>query len=158
VFEDEQNIDAIIAPVGGGGLLSGTAIASHYFSPHTTVIAAEPEGAADTFTSFSKKTFVPSHKPNTIADGLLTSLGTYTFPIILKHVDQVWTVSDAEIVEAMKWIMQYLKIVVEPSSAVTLALVKKHKSYFEGKKIVLILSGGNVDMNQLGKLLSHESR
>ena len=154
IYEEEPNLDFILAPVGGGGLLSGTALATHYWSPQTQVYATEPEGAADAYASFNSRAFVPSIHPKTMADGLLTSLGDYTFPIMLKFVDNVLLVSEKEIVEALKIIMQYLKIVVEPSSAVPLAAILKNKEVFEGKRISIILSGGNVDMQNLVKLLS----
>lgn len=149
VFEEHGTLDIIIAPVGGGGLLSGTALATKYFSKETKVIAAEPEQADDAFRSFSTKTFVPSVNPNTIADGLRTSLGEWTFPIIMKNVDDVVTVSEKGIVEAMKLIWERMKIIVEPSSAVPLAAILENKLDHKGRKIGIIFSGGNVDLNDL---------
>lgn len=152
VFDELQNLDIIMAPVGGGGLLSGTALSTSYLSPQTTVIAAEPKGADDAFQSFTSRKFYPSESPNTIADGLLTSLGKYTFPIILKYVDEIITVEETLIVEAMKLIMQRLKIVIEPSSAVPLAAILSNPERFKGKRIAMILSGGNLDFDMLNKL------
>lgn len=154
IYEETENIDFIIAPVGGGGLLSGTALASSYFSPKTKVLAAEPQGANDAYQSFNSKKFVPSQNPETMADGLLTSLGKYTFPIVLKYVDDILLVSEKEIVEAMKLIYQNLKIVIEPSSAVVLAAILRNKKRFEGKRIALILSGGNIDLQYLTKIFA----
>ena len=148
LFEEVGLLDYIIAPVGGGGLLSGTALATHYFSPHTKVIAAEPEMANDAFLSFHSKQFVPSINPQTIADGLRTSLGDITFPIILEHVDDVVTVKEQTIVDAMKIIWERMKIIIEPSSAVTLACLLENKvPLMKNKRVGIILSGGNVDFD-----------
>jgi len=149
LIEDQPGLDIIIAPVGGGGLLSGTALASHYFSPSTKVIAAEPSGADDAYQSFYQKRLVPSVNPDTIADGLRTSLGSLTFPIIRRLVSDVLTVNDQATIEAMKFVWERMKIIIEPSSAVALAIVIKHKHRFEGQQIGIILSGGNVDLMHL---------
>lgn len=148
-FEDIPDLHKIIAPVGGGGLLSGTALATRYFSTKTKVIAAEPEMANDAFRSFYEGKFIPSIDPKTIADGLLTSLGTLTYPIILKHVDQIITANEKSIIEAMKLIWERMKIIVEPSSAVPLAALIENKIDIKGQKIGIILSGGNVDLEKL---------
>ena len=149
LFGEINIIDIILAPVGGGGLLSGTALAAKYFSNNTKVIAAEPEQADDAFRSFKANTFHPSVNPNTIADGLRTSLGSLTFPIIQKYVDDIVTVSEKGIVEAMKLIWERMKIIVEPSSAVPLAAILEKKFDYSGKKIGVIISGGNVDLTTL---------
>ncbi|MCH7410730.1 pyridoxal-phosphate dependent enzyme [Belliella sp. DSM 111904] len=149
MWEEGIPFDTIMAPVGGGGLLGGTALASKYISPNTKVIAAEPEGADDAFRSFQAKELIPMQSPNTIADGLLTSLGKLNFEIILKHVDDILTVGDVEIVEAMRLIYERMKIVVEPSCAVPLAALLKHKEQFQNQKVGIILSGGNVDLGRL---------
>jgi len=149
LVEDQPGLDIIIAPVGGGGLLSGTALAVHYFSPATKVIAAEPTGADDAYQSFYQKKLVPSINPDTIADGLRTSLGSLTFPIIRRLVSDIITVNDQATIEAMKFVWERMKIIIEPSSAVALAMVIKHKHRFEGLKIGIILSGGNVDLMHL---------
>ncbi len=149
LLEDVPNLDLIIAPVGGGGLLSGTALAVHYFSSGTKVIAAEPEKANDAFLSFSQKKFVPSLNPQTIADGLRTSLGSITFPIILDHVSSIVTVSEASIVKAMRFLWERLKIMIEPSSAVPFAAIMEGKIDISGKRAAMIISGGNVDLDDL---------
>ena len=149
LVEDIAGLDTIIAPVGGGGLLSGTALAAHYFSPATKVIAAEPSGADDAYQSFYQKKLIPSINPDTIADGLRTSLGSLTFPIIRRLVNDIITVNDQATIEAMKLAWERMKIIIEPSSAVALAIVLKHKHRFAGQKIGIILSGGNVDLMHL---------
>jgi threonine dehydratase len=149
VFNELDNLDYLVSPVGGGGLLAGSALAAKYFSPQTTVIAAEPKGADDAFRSFQSGDLIPSKDPKTIADGLLTSLGPINFELIKKHVSEIKLVTDDEIIVAMKLIFLHLKIVIEPSSATVFALVLKHKEFFKGKKIALILSGGNMDLAKL---------
>ncbi|MFD2933726.1 threonine ammonia-lyase [Spirosoma flavum] len=141
--------DVILAPVGGGGLLSGTALVTHYMSPITRVIAGEPEGAADAILSFRSGRVEKAPYINTIADGLMTSLSERTLSIIRAHVTDILTVSDAEIVAAMRLIWERMKIIIEPSCAVPLAVVLKHKDQFAGQKIGLILTGGNVDLGKL---------
>lgn len=142
-------LDVIFTPVGGGGLLSGTALAGNYFSNGTKIFAAEPKGADDAYRSIRENRIIPSENPRTIADGLLTSLGSRTFPIIREYVERIILVSDEEIIQAMKYLWERMKIVVEPSACVTLAAILKEKSIFRGMKIGVILSGGNVDINKL---------
>lgn len=149
LIEDAGNPEIIIAPVGGGGLLSGTALACHYFGKGIQVIAAEPEGADDAFKCFYSGSFVPSVHPETIADGLRTSLGTLTYPIIKDHVHEIVTVSETKIIEAMRLIWERMKIIVEPSSAVPLAAILENKIDVRGKRCGIIISGGNVDFNEL---------
>ena len=149
LLEEIPGLDYIVCPVGGGGLLSGTLLATKIFSPSTQVIAAEPEQANDAFLSFKSKSFVPSVNPDTIADGLRTSLGKLTFPIIMQYLYEIFTVSEQDIIDSMKLIWERMKIVVEPSSAVTLAVVKNNAGLFRNKKIGIILSGGNVDLTRL---------
>jgi threonine dehydratase len=149
LLEEVENLDYVIAPVGGGGLLSGTLITISSLSPNTKVIAAEPEGADDAYRSLQEGKIVPSVQPKTIADGLLTSLGEMTYAIISQKVDRIVTVSDAEIIMAMRLIWERMKIIIEPSSAVTLAAVMSQKTDLEGKRIGLILSGGNIDLERL---------
>jgi threonine dehydratase len=153
LFEEAGELDFIVVPVGGGGLLSGTALAAKYFSPNTSVIAGEPAGADDAFRSLQSGKIEPSQS-NSVADGLLTSLGDKTFPLIKQYVKEVITVSDKEIVEAMRLIWERLKIIVEPSCAVPFAAVLKDKAKFEGKRVGIILSGGNVDLARAFKLFS----
>jgi len=148
-LEEYPALDYLVAPVGGGGLISGTALSAHYFSPKIVVIAAEPEGANDAWQSFKAGKIIPSVNPNTIADGLLTSLGDKTFPIIQKYVTEIVTVSDEAIVMSMRLMWERMKIIVEPSSAVPLAAVLKEKIHFSRKKVGIILTGGNVDLNKL---------
>jgi threonine dehydratase len=150
VFEEGISPDFFIIPTGGGGLLSGTAIATKIFSPQTKVIGAEPEGADDSYQSFKQGVRIVAQNPQTIADGLRTSIGKLNFEIITKIVDDICLVSDAEIIEAQKIIMQRMKLVIEPSAAVPLALILKDKARFEGKKVAVVLSGGNFDFD-LGK-------
>ncbi|MDH5474424.1 MAG: pyridoxal-phosphate dependent enzyme [Cyclobacteriaceae bacterium] len=151
VYETLEKIelDYILAPVGGGGLLSGTALATKYISASTKIIGCEPEGANDAYQSFQTKQLVPSENPMTIADGLLTSLGDKTFPIIINHVDDILTVSDIEIMEALKLTWERMKIIIEPSSAVCLAVVLKNKTLFKNKKVGIIISGGNVELSKI---------
>ena len=150
LIEDiEVSLDAILTPVGGGGLLSGTSLSVKYFSPSTTVYGCEPIGADDAYRSFRDKELYPSVKPNTIADGLLTSLGEKPFNIILDNVQDILTVSDEEIMDALRMTWERMKLVIEPSSAVCLAAVLKNKDLFKNKKVGIIISGGNVDLSKL---------
>jgi len=148
-FEQTEKLDIIMTPVGGGGLLSGTALATHYFSSETKVIAAEPEQANDAFQSFYSGSFVPSISPNTIADGLRTSLGDKTFPIIQKYVHGIVTVSENAIIEAMRLVWESTKLLIETSSAVPIAALLEKKLDVKGQKVGIILSGGNVDFDNL---------
>jgi threonine dehydratase len=150
LLEEIPGLDHIIAPVGGGGLLSGTLLSAHYYSPSTTVYAAEPEGAADAILSVRHKKIEAAPYVDSIADGLLTKLGDQTFPIIVEHVKDVLTVSDEEIIAAMKLVYERMKLVIEPSGAVTLAALLKNPDLFRGKKVGIIFSGGNVDLAKLG--------
>jgi len=143
---EEYDLDNIVAPLGGGGLLSGTLLAAHYLSPQTKVYGAEPQGADDAFRSIRDGKIHPSLQPDTIADGLRTSLGNETYAVIKEHVTEILLVDDKEILSAMKMIWERMKMIVEPSSAITLASVLKNKAYFEGRKVGLIISGGNVDL------------
>jgi threonine dehydratase len=137
-------------------LLSGTALAAEYFSPSTIVIGAEPKGADDAFRSFQSKKIEPS-QANTIADGLLTSLGDKTLPIILEHVHEIITVDDAAIVAATKLVWERMKILIEPSSAVPLAALLQARDKFKGKPIGIILSGGNVDVEKISELYRYDN-
>jgi threonine dehydratase len=151
IIEEIPDLDCIISPVGGGGLLSGTALSAHYFSPSTLVYAAEPEGAADAVLSFKSDKIEKAPFVKTIADGLLTTLGDKPFSIIKQYVKDILTVSDEEIIAAMKLVYERMKIVIEPSAAVTLAAVIKNKSLFTGKRVAVIFSGGNVELKKLGE-------
>jgi threonine dehydratase len=149
LFEETEKLDILIAPVGGGGLLSGSALSTYYFSHGTKVIAAEPEQANDAWLSFTQKKFVPSMHPNTIADGLRTSLGSLTFPIILQYVSEIITVSEEAIIIAMRLVWERMKILIETSSAVPVAALLSGKIDAKGKRVGIILSGGNVDLDHL---------
>ncbi len=149
MIEQVSNLDAVIAPVGGGGLLSGTALAVSALRPQVSVYGAEPAGADDAFRSLQAGYIIPSEKPDTIADGLRTSLGDLTFPIIQKHVTAIVTVSEGSIVEAMRLVWERMKIVIEPSSAVALAPLLTGSDGIKGTKIGLIVSGGNVNLDNL---------
>ncbi len=149
LLQEVSDLDMILCPVGGGGLLSGTALSADYFSNYTKVIACEPSGADDAYRSFNAGKIIPSISPNTIADGLLTSLGQRNFPIIQKYVKEIVTVSDASIIKAMKWTYERMKIVIEPSSAVPIAAIMEEKVTVSGKKVGIIISGGNVDLKNL---------
>ncbi|MCX6060169.1 MAG: pyridoxal-phosphate dependent enzyme [Chloroflexi bacterium] len=149
LLEDIPDLDVIIAPVGGGGLLSGTAIAATELKNGIRVIAGEPEMADDAFRSIKAGNIIPSNDPKTIADGLLTSLGTLTFPIIQDRVKQIVTVSEMGIIASMKFIWERAKIIIEPSSAVAIGVLWEKKIDLNGLKIGVILSGGNVDLENL---------
>ena len=149
LLEERPDLEILMAPVGGGGLLAGTALAGAFFSKGAKVIAAEPEEADDAYRSMEKGEIVPSVNPDTIADGLLTSLGTRNFPIIRQHVDRIVTVSDEEIARAMRLVWERMKTIIEPSSAVPLAAILEGKVDAAGKAVGIIVSGGNVDLDRL---------
>ena len=149
LLEEVPDLDVVIAPVGGGGLLSGTSIAATEIEKGIRVIAGEPEMADDAYRSLQSGTIVPSIKPETIADGLLTSLGTLTFPIIQQRVEQIVTVSEQGILEAMRFVWERAKIIIEPSAAVAVGVLWEKKIDLTGLKVSVILSGGNVDLEKL---------
>lgn len=149
LIEDAGPFDVILCPVGGGGLLSGTAISTKALNPRAQVIAAEPEGADDAFRSFHANKLIPSVNPRTIADGLLTSVGELNFRIIRRKTDEIVTVSEQGIIRAMRMIWERMKIIIEPSSAVPLAAILENKVDVRDKKTGIILSGGNVDLEKL---------
>jgi threonine dehydratase len=143
------DLDALIAPVGGGGLLSGTVLAASGLAPHAKVYGAEPLGADDACRSLKEGRIVPSIEPKTMADGLLTSLGTLTFEVIRRHVVDILTVSEEAIAAAMRLVWERMKIVVEPSAAVPVAALLDHGEVARDRRIGVILSGGNVDLEAL---------
>lgn len=149
LLEDIANLDVIIAPIGGGGLISGTSIAATEIRKGFRVIAGEPEMAADAYRSVQAGEIIPSVNPKTIADGLLTSLGKITFPIIQERVERIITVSESAIIESMKFIWERAKIVIEPSAAVAIGVLWERKIDLRGLKVGVILSGGNVDLEKL---------
>jgi len=149
LLEEHPDLDIIIVPVGGGGLISGIALSALSFSDHCRVIGAEPFNVDDAYQSLQSGKIEYNRTTDTIADGLKTSLGDITFNIIKNHVDKIIRVTEEEIVQAMQLIWERMKIIVEPSSAVTLAALLKSKTEFVNKKVALILSGGNVDLKNL---------
>jgi len=149
LLADVPDLDVIVAPVGGGGLLSGVALAAKALNPAIRVIAGEPAGADDAFRSLATGRIVPSISPRTIADGLLTALGDLTFPIIQEHVEQIVTVSEEAIIDAMRVVWERAKLVVEPSGVVPVAVLWEGKIDLRGRRIGVILSGGNVDLARL---------
>ncbi|GAB4547034.1 MAG: pyridoxal-phosphate dependent enzyme [Anaerolineales bacterium] len=149
LLQDVPDLDAVIAPVGGGGLLSGTAIAASEIKPNIRVLAAEPQNADDAYRSMQAGKIIPSENPRTIADGLLTSLGELTFPIIQRRVEQVVTVSEESIIAAMRYVWERAKIIIEPSSATAIAVLWEGKINLRGLKVGVIISGGNVDLTKL---------
>ncbi len=149
LLEEVCGLDVVMAPVGGGGLMSGTALAVSGLSPQTRVIGAEPEGADDAYRSLREGRIIPSANPKTVADGLLMSLGDLTFPIICARVEQIVTVSEEEIVAAMRHVWERMKIIIEPSAAVPVGVLFEGKIDLRGLRIGVILSGGNVDLDRL---------
>lgn len=148
-IREVKNLDYILTPVGGGGLVAGTAVAVHYLLPESETIGSEPFGADDAYLSLKIGKIQPSVNPKTIADGLKTQLGDQNFPIIRKYVSNIIRVEEQEIIEAMKYIWERLKIVIEPSSAVAVAALFRKRERFLKKKVGIIISGGNVDLNNL---------
>ncbi len=149
LMEEYPDLNAILAPVGGGGLLSGTGLSAKYFGKNIKVYAGEPEGAADAILSFRSGKVEKAAYINTIADGLLTNLSEKTLEIILDTVSDIFLVSDEEILAALKLVYENLKIIIEPSCAVPLAALLKNKDLFKNQQVGIILSGGNVDLAKL---------
>ena len=149
LITDVPDLDAVIAPVGGGGLMSGTTIAVSSSRPDITIWGSEPAGADDAFRSLRDGTLYPSVEPKTIADGLLTSLSNRTFRILSDRLEGILTVNEETIVRAMRLLWERMKLVVEPSGAVPLAAVLEHPEHFADRRIGLIISGGNVDLDNL---------
>lgn len=149
LLADKPGLDIIVVPVGGGGLISGISTASKGISQDILVFGAEPLNADDAYRSFVSGSLVPSVNPQTIADGLLTSLSERTFGIIKKNVDNIYTVSEDSIIKAMHLIWERMKIIVEPSSATSLAVIMENPELFKNKSVGLIITGGNVDLTKL---------
>jgi len=149
LLEKVEDLDIVIAPVGGGGLLSGTSTCVKGINKNIRVIAAEPLNANDAYISFTTGKIAPSVSPLTVADGLLTSLSELTFSIIRKNVDEIITAKEESIIECMLLVWERMKIIIEPSSATVLAIIKENPEKFRGKKAGLIISGGNVDFRKL---------
>jgi len=149
LLEDVPNLDLAMCPIGGGGLLSGTAVAAKSMRPKIKVIAAEPEKADDAAQSFRVGRLIHTEKKFTIADGLRTNVGAPTFAIIQRYVDDIVTVSEEAIISAMRTIWETMKIIVEPSAAVPYAAIVENKIDVRGKRVAIILTGGNVDLDAL---------
>ncbi len=150
LLASQPELHYIFTPIGGGGLVSGSALVAKYLSPNTKVIGSEPEEADDAYRSFKTGTILPHDTPpKTIADGLLTTLGEKTFEIIRREVDDVLVVNEQEIIAAMKLMWERMKIVTEPSGAVPLAALIRNKERFKGQQVGIIISGGNVDLSKL---------
>ncbi len=149
LLEAQPDLDVVMVPVGGGGLLAGTALAVHYLNPKVEVIAGEPTGADDAFRSFQAGEILPNEKTQTIADGLLTTVGRLPFAVIQEHLDLILLATDPQIVDAMRILFERMKLVVEPSGAVPLAALLANKEHFAGKRVGIIISGGNVDLGKL---------
>ena len=149
LLEDRPDLNAIFCPVGGGGLIAGSALAANYFGNDCKVYGGEPFEADDAYRSLQSGKIEGNETTNTIADGLKTTLGNNNFPIIKEHVTYIIRVTEAEIVSAMRLIWERMKIIVEPSSAVTLAALIRDKEHFENQKVGIIISGGNVDLGNL---------
>lgn len=148
-MEQTGGLDMVVAPIGGGGMISGTCLTLSRLAPETQVIAAEPEQADDAYRSFKAGHIIADDAPKTIADGLLVPLKDLTWHFVRTHVSEIYTASDAEIVTAMKLIWKHLRVVMEPSSAVPLATVLKNPGAFRGKRVGIIITGGNVDLDKL---------
>lgn len=149
LLEHAPDLDAILAPVGGGGLLAGTALAASGLSPGTRIFGAEPRAADDAYRSLRAGRIQSLNSTNTIADGLRTNVGKLTFPIIQEHVEDILCVTESEIIAAMRLVWERMKIVIEPSAAVPVAALLKSPEFFKGKQVGVILSGGNVDLSTL---------
>lgn len=149
LVHEVPDLDTVIAPVGGGGLISGTALAVHGLAPGVRLLGSEPELADDAKRSLAAGHIIPSTYPETVADGLRTSLGQLTFPLLRRHLEAILTASEDQIVAATRLIWERLKIVVEPSAAVPLAALLAANAAFRGRRVGIILSGGNVDLDRL---------
>ena len=151
-----NGLDVILGPIGGGGLVSGTSLAAHGMSPKIQVYACEPAGALDAMYSVQKNGIVPQDNPQTIAEGLCSSVGSLTLPILRKHLAGFFVVEEEEIVQAMRFIYERIKLIIEPASAVAVAPLLRQERALQGKRVGVIISGGNVDVSTYFKnLLDH---
>lgn len=156
LIEEVGELDSLLVPLGGGGLLSGSSIAANHLSPQCKIYGVEPAAGDDGLQSFKKGEIVTIGSPHTIADGAQTpALGTITFPIIRKYATDIFTASDDQLVEAMKYFAQRMKLVVEPTGCLGLAAIRKHRDMFRGQKIGVIISGGNVDLSRFSELVKN---
>lgn len=153
LVEQTDGLDLVLAPIGGGGMISGTCLTLSTLAPETKIIAAEPEQADDAYRSFKAGYIIADDAPKTIADGLLVPLKDLTWHFVSNHVSDILTASDPEIIEAMKLIWKHLRVVMEPSSAVPLATILKNPETFRGKRVGIVLTGGNVDLDRLPWML-----
>ena len=149
LLEDVEGLDMVIAPIGGGGLVAGTALSCRALSPTTRLLAAEPANADDAYRSLAAGERLVEDAPDTIADGLKASLGELNWDIVRRHVDEILLAQEAAIVEAMHLIWQRMKIIIEPSCALPLAAILHHPERFAGQRVGVILTGGNVDLDRL---------
>ena len=149
LIEQTDGLDMVVAPIGGGGMISGTCLTLSTLASECQVIAAEPEQADDAYRSFKAGYIIADDAPKTIADGLLVPLKDLTWHFVSNHVSEIYTASDAEIIDAMKLIWKHVRIVMEPSSAVPLACILKNQDAFRGKRVGIIVTGGNVDLDKL---------
>ncbi|MDE0227074.1 MAG: pyridoxal-phosphate dependent enzyme [Gammaproteobacteria bacterium] len=149
LIDDVPDLDYVLTPIGGGGLTAGTALAVKSRCPRTSMVAVEPEGADDAYRSFRSGERLPSVAPQTIADGLLTSVGVRNFALIRRYVDDIVTVGDPAIIRAMRLVWERMKTVVEPSAAVPLAALVENRLDVRGMRVGMVLSGGNVDLDRL---------
>jgi threonine dehydratase len=149
LIEEKNDLDVVIAPIGGGGLMSGTSTCIKGIDNNILVIGAEPLNANDAYLSFTTGKLTPSVNPLTVADGLLTSLSELTYTIIRNNVDAIYTAKEESIIECMLLVWERMKIVIEPSSATVLAIIKENPEVFSGKRVGVIISGGNVDFRKL---------
>ncbi|MES4993585.1 MULTISPECIES: beta-hydroxyaspartate dehydratase BhcB [Agrobacterium tumefaciens complex] len=148
-MEQADGLEAVVAPIGGGGMISGTCLTLSTLAPETKVIAAEPEQADDAYRSFKAGYIIADDAPKTVADGLLVPLKDLTWHFVSNHVSEIYTASDQEIIDAMKLAWKHLRVVLEPSSAVPLATILKNRDVFAGKRVGVIITGGNVDLDKL---------
>jgi threonine dehydratase len=148
-MEQTGGLDMVVAPIGGGGMISGTCLTLSTLAPETQVIAAEPEQADDAYRSFKAGHIIADDAPKTIADGLLVPLKDLTWHFVSTHVSEIYTASEDEIIDAMKLTWKHLRVVMEPSSAVPLAVVLKNRDAFRGRRVGIIITGGNVDLDKL---------
>ncbi len=149
ILEQTGGVDAVIAPIGGGGMVSGTCLTISNLAPETAIYAAEPEQADDAYRSFKAGHIIADDAPKTIADGLLVPLKENTWHFVSNNVTDIFTASEGEIIDAMKLTWKYLRVVMEPSSAVPLATILKNPEVFRGKRVGVIITGGNVDLDKL---------
>lgn len=155
LFDEVPDLDALLVPLGGGGLLSGTTLVASQVAPDCDVYGVEPAAGDDGLQSLRAGKLIDIGSPHTIADGAQTpSLGTITFPLIQQHVTDIFTATDDELVAEMHFFAERMKLIVEPTACLGLAALRKNKSLFKGKRVGVIISGGNVDLSRFSELIS----